>query len=53
MPSTATAPVITLADHPTWQAAQQAAQRRRDAILEAMRRHPSYLAREAEANNAS
>lgn len=43
MPRTTEATVISLADHPTWQAAQ----RRSQDILDAMRRHPSYLAREA------
>ncbi len=43
MPSTAEATVI---DHPTFQAAQQAARRRKQAVLDAMKRHPSYLARQ-------
>ena len=41
MAKTAEAAVISLADHPAWQSAQ----RRSQDYLEAMRRHPSYVAR--------
>lgn len=41
MARTAEAAVISLADHPAWQSAQ----RRSEEFLEAMRRHPSYVAR--------